>query len=49
MVRAMEGFASLPVVTLRKNGAPKTSNVESNHDPNDSGSYGEFTDTVEYQ
>jgi ankyrin repeat protein len=44
-----EAFRALIKATLRKNGAPKTSNVESNHDSNDSGSYGEFTDAVEYQ
>jgi hypothetical protein len=44
-----EAFQALIEATLRKNGAPKTSNAESNHDPNDSGSYGGFTDAVEYQ
>jgi hypothetical protein len=44
-----EAFRALIEATLRNNDAPKVSNVESNHDPNDSGNYGEFTDAVEFQ
>ena len=44
-----EAFRALIEATLCNDDAPKTSNVESNHDPNESDGCGEFTDAVEFQ